>query len=347
MKRPRCSILDLMRLAIVVALNMEIAQWLFRGEPWRLAGGCLTVVAIQVALLLMIRARGRPRHYAFWAGFELGILLGLCSFLRVRVPESWVGDCWDVYATWIDGLLTSHFGLSALKRPQLDPVFLTIVAVFAFIPQAPMGLCCGLLALSLAWSSHCRAITIKLLASSATLIVNLAAWFAVWYAIPAQPPGGIIGVSSGGLVMNWGFVRLIQSWRRPQSRAFWCGFVTLGSVVLASYLRGVAFAGIPLARYFTNWPKGPWYARPVTDLPLWTLWTDYTAVASYGLGIPAQGIPIVAWTGRVADTLAYALIILVPHMLFALGGGAACSRIIGRKRPDNPAPAPSPESTTP
>ena len=78
---------------------------------------------------------------------------------------------------------------------------------------------------------------------------------------------------------------------------------------------------IQTAQYLTYWPNGPWYARPIPEARFWTLWVDYTALASYSLGRQPYGIYIVAWTNNPIDSLAYALIVLPPHLLSALGGG--------------------------
>jgi hypothetical protein len=97
--------------------------------------------------------------------------------------------------------------------------------------------------------------------------------------------------------------------------------VAVGSLVFWSYLRAMIFTHIQSARNLTYWPNGPWYARPVSEAPLWTLWIDYTALASYFLGRPPYGTYIIVWTNNQIDSLAYARIVLVPHLLAALGGG--------------------------
>ena len=99
----------------IVALNLAFARTVFPGEPWRLAGIGIIGSLIQVGLFFLIRARGKRRHYAFWAGFEAGSLLGAWSFLYARVPGSWVGYPWDNYAEFIDGWLLRAFEPS---RPQ-------------------------------------------------------------------------------------------------------------------------------------------------------------------------------------------------------------------------------------
>ena len=51
------------------------------------------------------------------------------------------------------------------------------------------------------------------------------------------------------------------------------------------------------------------------------LWTDYTALASYWLGRPPYGTSIIFWTHDLSGSLIYTVIVIVPHLLAALGGG--------------------------
>ena len=83
----------------------------------------------------------------------------------------------------------------------------------------------------------------------------------------------------------------------------------------------MTFTQTPPARYLTYWPDGPWYVRSFRASPWWTLWIDYTALASYSFGRPPYGTYIVEWTNNPADGLAYALFIFLPQLLFALAGG--------------------------
>jgi hypothetical protein len=126
--------------------------------------------------------------------------------------------------------------------------------------------------------------------------------------------------------------RLFQSRGRPRSSAFWVGFIALGSVVLASYVWAMVFTGIHTARYFTYWPGGPSYARPIPESPLWALWIDYTALASFAVGRPPYGTYLAAWTFNPADSLTYALIVLVPHMVVGTAGGLLGRFVAGSLR---------------
>jgi hypothetical protein len=156
----RNTIASLMLVVVIVALNVAAARAIYRFEPWRLAGAGPITLAIQAGLFFLIRARGRPRQYAFWAGFEVGSVLGLWSFLYVRVPDSTVGSVWDAYAAAINEFLRVNYALPVLNRGPFDPIFLTVVAVFAFLPQLLMGLGAGGLALSFTWARQSRATTI-------------------------------------------------------------------------------------------------------------------------------------------------------------------------------------------
>ncbi len=151
MSSRRISIASLMWVVGIAALNLALGRVIFAWEPWRLAGVGLIGVTIQLGLFFLIRARGRPRLYAFWAGFTGGCTLGLCSFLYARVPDSRVGAFWDEYAAFIDGFLAVQFGIRILNRSPFDPVLLVIVAVFGFLPQILMGCAGGLVGLAVAW----------------------------------------------------------------------------------------------------------------------------------------------------------------------------------------------------
>ena len=99
MKMPRSSIVTLMRVVGIVVLKLR--PWdvsIYQFVPWRLAGIFLIGVVLQVGFLCLIGSRGRPRRYAFWAGLELGGLVGLSAFSYARVPDSWVGSLWEEYA---------------------------------------------------------------------------------------------------------------------------------------------------------------------------------------------------------------------------------------------------------
>ncbi len=321
MNLPRTSIAWWMKAVVLVALNLAAGRMLLVSEPWRLAGMGPIALAIQAGLFFLIRARGHPRRYAFWTGFEAGALLGFWSFLYVRVPDSWVGSLWDAYAEYIDELLRVQFALPVLSRGPFDPVLLAVITIFAFLPQLLLGFVAGLLALALAWSRRSRTLTIKLIAIAAFLILHIAAWFAAWKALPAQPPWLPFGVTGGGLMLEFGFLRLFRSLRRSRSRAFWIGFVAAGLLVFWSYLHAMAGTGVPIARYSTYWPGGPSFVTAIPSSPLWTLWIDYTALASYVLGRPPFGTYIIAWSTKQTDAVIYALIILMPHVLLALCGG--------------------------
>ena len=321
MMRPRSSIAMLMGVVGIVALNMAVARVIYEFLPWRLAGAFLIGVVVQVGLFCLICSRNRPRLYAFWAGIELGALIGLTSFLYARVPDSWVGALWEAYAVFIDDFLLTRFGFSVLKRGPEDPVMLVTVAVFAFLPQLLMALVGGFLGLFVGWSRRSRRSVFTLLAIAGMLVADFAVWSGAWSALPPQPPWLPVGVTPGGLLLQLGLYAAIRSWRRPRRCAFWVGFVAAASLVFWSYLRVMVFTPTPIARYLTYWPGGPAYAKLARTAPLWSLWIDYTALASYALGRPPHGTFLVMWTNKPTDSLVYAMIILLPHLLAALGGG--------------------------
>ena len=112
------------------------------------------------------------------------------------------------------------------------------VAIFAFLPQLLMAAVGGVLSLPLAWSPRSRSCTFTLFAIVGILVLNLAAWISDWNALPAQPPWLPFGITPGGLLLQVGLFGLIRNWGRPRSlRAFWVGFLAVGSLVFWSYSR--------------------------------------------------------------------------------------------------------------
>jgi hypothetical protein len=326
-KRPQSSIGTSMWVVGIVALNLAVGRAIYRFLPWRLAGVFLIGLLIQVGLVCLFRSRGRRRLHAFWAGFELGGLLGLTSFLYARVPDSWMGSLWEQYAEFIDLQFRIHLGLSVLTRGADDPILLATVAAFGFLPQFLVALGGGLLGLSLRWSARSWVLVLKVFAIVAILVLQVAAWLTAWYALPARPPWLISGVTPSGLMLQVGSFGLIRNFGRPRDRAFWTGFLTVGSLVFCSYLWAMIIAHSTTGWNLRYWPNGPWYVRPVPNAPMWALWIDYTALVSYLLGRPPHGTYFVEWRDQPIDSLVYALIILLPHLLAALGGGFLALRI--------------------
>jgi hypothetical protein len=321
-ERRQTSLLALLGVVGIVALDLAFARVFVPYEPWRVAGVAMIGLLIQVGLVFLFRARGMRRRYAFWAGFEVGALVGFSSFFYVRVPGSTIGNLWGVYGEFIDGCLSHYFGISALNRGALDPVLLWIVAVFAFLPQLCMAVTGGVLALSVGSSARARAQTIRLFAITGTLVMNVIAWLAAWNALPAQPPWLPFGITPGGLLLELGTYGLVRTWGRPNARTFWLIFLAVDSLVLWSYLDAMVFHHVQTAWYFHCWTDGPLYATPIRSAPLWTVWIDYTFMASYILGRPPHGTYIVAWPNHLLDNVSYTFIILVPHLLAATVGGA-------------------------
>ncbi len=317
MSLPRSSIARLMCAVGIIGLNLAVGRVIYRFTPWRLAGVVLIGVVLQVGLYRLIRSRGRRRDYTFWAGLELGGLVGVTSFLYARVPNSWVGSLWDAYAVFIDDHFRTHFGSSVLNRGPEDPALLVVVAVFAFLPQLLMALVGGSLGLSLGSSPRSRHSVYTLFAIVGILVFDAAAFST----LPAQPPWLYAGVAPGGLLLQLGLYGAIRSWGRPRPRAFWVGFAAVASIVFWSYLSAMTLTPTPVAWNLAFWPDGPSYARPITAAPLWALWINYTSLASYALGRPAYGTFLVVWNHNSTDSLVYSLIVLLPHLLAALVGG--------------------------
>jgi hypothetical protein len=333
MKRSRYSIAMLMGVVLIVAMNLTIARSIYGLVPWRLAGIFLIGIVLQVGLFCLICSRGRPRPYAFWTGVEFGALLGMTTFLYARVPDSWVGSFWDSYATFIDRILLTHFGFGVLNRGPEDPILLLTVAVFGFLPQFLMALVGGFLGLSIGWSPRSRRHVFEVLEIVGILVANGALWATAWSVLPAQPPWLPVGVTPGGLLLQLGLYGLIRTWRRPQPRAFWVGFVAVGSLIYGSYLSSTVFTNVQIALALSYGPSDPSHAGPLPAVLLWKLWNDYVTLASHSLGRPAHGTFLVVWSGKPIDSLIYALIVLLPHLVAALGGGIV-ARLVASRAPD-------------
>ena len=153
------------------------------------------------------------------------------------------------------------------------------------------------------------------------LVVNGALWATAWSVVPAQPPWLPVGITPGGLLLQLGLYGLIRTWRSPQSRAFWVGFVAVGSLVYGSYLSATVFTNVQAALALWHGRSDPSHAGPLPAVLLWRLWNDYVTLASHSLGRPAHGTFLVVWSGKPIDSLIYALIVLVPHLLAAMVAG--------------------------
>jgi hypothetical protein len=305
----------------IVALNLTLGRAVYGLVPWRLAGVFLNGIVLQIGAFCLICSRGWRRAYAFWAGVVFGSLLGLTSFLYARADDSWVGALWETYANFIDNLLLKYFDISVINRPEEDPLLLAMVALFGFLPQFVMALLGGLLGLWLGWSEPSWRLVNSLLEILGILVANAALWFVASYYLPAQPRWLAVGIIPGALLLQLGLYVLIRSWRRRWSRAFWIGFVVVDSLVFWSYVKAVVFTNAQTAVALTYWPKVSVNGGRVPSAPLWALWTDYVTKASSSLGRPPYGTLLTVWTGRPSHSAFYALIVLLPHLMAALGGG--------------------------
>ena len=169
----------------------------------------------------------------------------------------------------------------------------------------------------------------------AILVANAAVWFVASRFLPAQPPWLAVGVIPGGLLLQLGLYGLIRSWRRRWPRAFWIGFVVVDSLVFWSYIKALVFTNSQTAMALTHWPNGPANGKPVSAAPLWKLWNDYVTIASTALGRPPYGTLVTVWSGAPSQSFVYALIVLLPHLLAALGGGIVMlfvARLVGLGR---------------
>jgi hypothetical protein len=315
MKLPQVSLIALMVFIGVVAVELAAAQTIFDATPWMLAGVSLIVIAVQVCLLLLIRYWNRSWPRAFWAGFIVGGLLGLWSFLHVRVPESAQGLLWEAYATRVDLLLLEYFNVSLLRRNPYDPVFLFLVAIFAFLPQLLMAAVGGVVGLLIVLLARHRTAALTLMTIAAIVAANLAA---VW-AIPGDRPWLLAADAPGGVLLQLGLFGLVRA--RGGARWFWAGIVAASVLVFGSYLWAMMTTNFHSVQIMTDQNARRLFVKPVHGASKWALWMDHTALASYGLVPSPSGAYTVAWSDGKGSALAYVLVVLLPQVLIIVAGG--------------------------
>jgi hypothetical protein len=323
MKRRR-SIAALMSVIGVVAVNLTVGRAIYEVLPWKLAGVLLMVVFLQVGFVYLVFSRANPRWYGFWAGIELGGVLGLTSFVYARVPDTWLGDLWDRYALFVDRLLLEHFHTPVLNRAPEDPIFLLAVTTFAFLPQFVLAVLGGVIGISIGSSPRSRRVLSRVLKILLLLAGSTVIWMAAWIMLPAQPAWIYVGITPGVLLLQIGLYGCFRNWKASRARAFWGAFEVVVALVLWSYVKAMVFPSVPVALSLPDQLSRTSISSPAAPSSadsLLALWMGYTARASATLGRPAHGTSQVAWSGIPTDSLVYFLIVLVPHLLPAVAGG--------------------------
>jgi hypothetical protein len=141
MKSPRMSLLALMSIVGIVAVNLAAGRALFPKYREVLPGCVLSGVVLQLAVVRLVYGRG-PRR-VFWAGFVLAGSLAVASLL---FPESQYWTVWYRYfvtaGEWLR-YFPELFGLVMSDRRAL----VVVRALIVFLPQLTLAVLGGLLAL--------------------------------------------------------------------------------------------------------------------------------------------------------------------------------------------------------
>jgi hypothetical protein len=158
-----------MAFVVIIAVNLAIGRALLEYDGFILAGIAPSALALQFALVRLIRGRRLSR--AFWSGFIAGLLVVATLFLwgmyQGRLSRSrfdpelgqtivrwrpgtplWPG--WPAYRSYAyQIILRLPHGPDILN--SYDATSLSIVAVVFFLPQLLAATAGGLLALFIAW----------------------------------------------------------------------------------------------------------------------------------------------------------------------------------------------------
>ena len=160
MKLPRFSIVKLMVVVGVVALNLAATQlWSYSSSPSLLTGRFLTSIALQVGLFRLIQGR-RTGSFPFWSGFEACGLAAMLTSVYIDFfspDDSDLFRMMDSYLFWTFKLIgrvcmliknpyyQSKVATALLAQGQGFTNDVTYEIVSAF-PQLALALIGGLLA---------------------------------------------------------------------------------------------------------------------------------------------------------------------------------------------------------
>jgi hypothetical protein len=109
------------RLVFVLSVSIILISWLIAQQgdyrlTWGLVAGCLYVLAVPLAYVIVSRVHGEPRRVRGWA---IAVLFGVSTVLAATVPRGW----WDlVFGAVFLGAFTGgsvasnerHYGTSLL-----------------------------------------------------------------------------------------------------------------------------------------------------------------------------------------------------------------------------------------
>ena len=171
MRTPRLSIAGLMLGVVIVALNLAVGRYLFGYQSEILVGIALGAITLQVAIIQLIRRRGRDR--AFWVGFlVLGSLVmasfiwamcfseilgfhpdGRGGFTLIRTPGSLLYTLWNGYSRFVYERIIETYLIDFRANEQfyrdsmMGRVLLTMIRALAwFIPQLLIAVIGGVVA---------------------------------------------------------------------------------------------------------------------------------------------------------------------------------------------------------
>jgi hypothetical protein len=166
MRPPRVSIVRLMAVVGVVAVNLAVFRPLFDFGPEALIGVGLAWILLQVALFRLIRSRGRAR--TFWVGYlafgavatslffwavahprNIGIGRTATQEVRIEVPGSPLWDMLEAYTRFASVVIEQLPLLPIVPGAYGEVVGLITIAVLWLVPQVLFALVGGLLACAL------------------------------------------------------------------------------------------------------------------------------------------------------------------------------------------------------
>src|SRR4051812_13353628 len=108
MNTPRLTIAKLIAVVAVVAVNLGVARALVASGMWFLLATAVTGLAIQIAIVCMVRGRGYSR--VFWSGFATCGLAAAVSCVWAMTHNShqhpsMAYRLWNPYVVFMAGLI--------------------------------------------------------------------------------------------------------------------------------------------------------------------------------------------------------------------------------------------------
>jgi hypothetical protein len=149
-KWPRFSLFALVTIVAAVAVNLAGVRALESKHREVLPGCIATAVALQLALVRLVR--GREQCRAFWAGF---VVAGGVAVASLLFPQSRYWNLWYRYFVSAGEWVRYVPDLSHLVRTDRRALFV-VRALIVSLPQLLLALLGGLIALFASWGSDVR-----------------------------------------------------------------------------------------------------------------------------------------------------------------------------------------------